>query len=247
MSVPARPRLLVSVRNLIECEAALAGGAEIIDVKEPANGPLGMADLSVIAAIGQRMGGCESIPGLSIALGELREWSQNQRRVPLPRAVKWSKLGFAGSRNDRNWRRNWVELRQQLDEAAQRPLRWIAVAYADHLQADSPSLLDVLSAAQQTGCAGLLIDTYDKATGSLLDWLSPIGLVDVVRRAREQRMPLALAGKISLQDLGWLCDLEPDIIAVRSAACQDGNRDKPVIASAVARLLEQLQLVWVKA
>ena len=37
------PRLLVSVRDAVEARFALVGGADIIDVKEPANGPLGMA------------------------------------------------------------------------------------------------------------------------------------------------------------------------------------------------------------
>lgn len=247
MSAAVRPRLLVSVRNLAECEAALVGGAEIVDIKEPANGPLGMSDVSVISAISRRMGSFVSIPGLSVALGELREWSAERTCLPLPRAVKWSKLGFAGSAGVPNWRQTWVDLRERIEEASQRPLRWIAVAYADHLRAQSPALLDVLSAAVQTGCAGLLIDTYDKSSGSLLNWMTPVGLVDVVRRVREQQLPLALAGKITREDLEWLCDLEPDIIAVRSAVCQDGNRQRPVVAEEVAKLREQLQLVWVTA
>lgn len=247
MSAAVRPRLLVSVRNLAECEAALAGGAEIVDIKEPANGPLGMADVSMISAISRRMGSFVSIPGLSVALGELREWNDERDCLPLPRAVKWSKLGFAGSASVPHWRQTWVDLRERIEEASQRPLRWIAVAYADHLHAKSPAPLEVLSAAVQTGCAGLLIDTYNKSGGSLLDWMTPIGLIDVVRRVREQQLPLALAGKISRDDLEWLCDLEPDIIAVRSAVCQDGDRDRSVVAEEVAKLREQLQLVWVTA
>ena len=37
-------RLLVSVRNAEEARAALAGGAEIIDAKEPSRGALGAVD-----------------------------------------------------------------------------------------------------------------------------------------------------------------------------------------------------------
>ena len=39
-------RLLISVRNAFEAENALAGGADLIDIKEPANGSLGPADVS---------------------------------------------------------------------------------------------------------------------------------------------------------------------------------------------------------
>ena len=37
-------RLLVSVRSADEAEAAIAGGADVIDVKEPSHGPLGMSE-----------------------------------------------------------------------------------------------------------------------------------------------------------------------------------------------------------
>ncbi|OYW18577.1 MAG: hypothetical protein B7Z55_10365, partial [Planctomycetales bacterium 12-60-4] len=111
MSDPVRPRLLVSVRDAGECEAALLGGAEIIDVKEPSRGPLGMADLSVIRAIANRMGSQESIPGLSVALGELKEWTIDRPVPALPPAVKWAKLGFAGTRASTDWSQQWQEVR----------------------------------------------------------------------------------------------------------------------------------------
>ena len=50
------PRLLVSVRDAVEAEAALAGGAHLIDVKEPARGALGRADDATIAAVVRRWG-----------------------------------------------------------------------------------------------------------------------------------------------------------------------------------------------
>ena len=47
----AASELLVSVRSALEAEAALQGGADIIDVKEPMNGPLGRSDISTISAV----------------------------------------------------------------------------------------------------------------------------------------------------------------------------------------------------
>ena len=64
------PRLLVSVRDAAEAAAALAGGAALIDVKEPARGSLGRADAATIAAVVAAVGG--RVP-VSVALGELRE------------------------------------------------------------------------------------------------------------------------------------------------------------------------------
>ena len=63
--------LLVSVRSADEVAAALEGGADIIDVKEPAKGPLGMAEAEVVAAVVDRVKG--KVP-VSAAMGE---WSPN--------------------------------------------------------------------------------------------------------------------------------------------------------------------------
>ena len=53
--MPITPQFLVSIRNANECEAAHFGGADIIDVKEPNNGPLGMADLDALRQIRDRL------------------------------------------------------------------------------------------------------------------------------------------------------------------------------------------------
>ena len=60
--------LLVSVRSVAEAEIALAGGAAIIDVKEPSRGALGRADDTIIADIVRSVAGRAPV---SAALGEL--------------------------------------------------------------------------------------------------------------------------------------------------------------------------------
>ena len=55
-------RLLVSVRSAAEAEAALSGGASVIDVKEPTRGALGRADDAVIADVVRSPAGRRSAP-----------------------------------------------------------------------------------------------------------------------------------------------------------------------------------------
>ena len=62
-------QLLVSVRSADEVEAALAGGADIIDAKEPANGSLGPVSPATLAKVASRV---PAIQELSIALGDVR-------------------------------------------------------------------------------------------------------------------------------------------------------------------------------
>ncbi|MFM9024862.1 MAG: (5-formylfuran-3-yl)methyl phosphate synthase, partial [Planctomycetaceae bacterium] len=49
--------LLVSVRDAAEAEEALAGGASIVDVKEPRRGPLGAASAATAAAVAGAVAG----------------------------------------------------------------------------------------------------------------------------------------------------------------------------------------------
>ena len=63
------PGLLVSVRSANEVAAALDGGGDLIDVKEPAKGPRAPAEAEVVAAVIDAVDG--KVP-VSAALGE---WS----------------------------------------------------------------------------------------------------------------------------------------------------------------------------
>ena len=63
-----RPKLLVSVRDVSEAAAALAGGADWIDLKEPFTGPLGAVDVETAEGVVECVAGrCQ----VSAALGEL--------------------------------------------------------------------------------------------------------------------------------------------------------------------------------
>ncbi len=235
----SRPSLLISVRTIDEVRAALPG-ADIIDIKEPSRGALGMADLATIGEIARILSLSDPEIGLSVALGELQEWPADRERSALPDGITWAKLGLRGEQQRPDWRERWLCLRQELDQQSGRALNWIAVAYADAEKVQSPAVHEVLQAAVETGCAGLLIDTVTKSGGSLLEYLSPLELLDIMRRARECHLPVAIAGKVSARDLPLLCALEPDIIGVRSAVCRQGDRAQAVSSAGVAGFLKQL-------
>src|SRR6187549_3128457 len=89
-------RLLVSVRNATEATAALAGGADIIDAKEPLNGPLGAVSSDVLHRIASTVGNAAPV---SAALGEISEDDVLDRAVAARQAgVTFVKVGFARMR-----------------------------------------------------------------------------------------------------------------------------------------------------
>jgi len=232
------PRLLVSVRSADEALSAIHGGADILDVKEPAHGSLGMADIQVISDIafqmtadGERLA---APPPLSVALGELSEWIDEIEFPSLPSEVTFAKLGLSRLKSKGDWRTNWQRVREKFDEGRIQPLRWVAVAYADAQVAQAPSLDEVLAAAIDTGCAGLLIDTFGKRGSTLLDLVAADDLTRAADRCHSAGLFFALAGRLSLTDLQQLSSTNADILAIRSAACIASNRESQIEGSRVA-------------
>src|SRR5262245_49549278 len=140
--------LLVSVRSVEEAEAALAGGAALIDVKEPERGPLGRAKDSTIAAIINHVANRRPV---SAALGELSDFDG-----VIPPGLAYVKCGLAGCL-DTSWR---SFLKDQW-ERTQPPLA-VAVAYADWQCAKAPTLWEVVALALERPGNVLLVDTYCK-------------------------------------------------------------------------------------
>jgi uncharacterized protein (UPF0264 family) len=215
--------LLVSVRSAEEARAAVEGGASVVDVKEPDRGPLGRASATTWRQVREVVP--ETIP-VSVALGELCDWSGLSE--PLA-GISFRKIGLAGGVV--NWRSRWAEVRR-LEGAGP---RWVAVAYADWRVAGAPDPAAVLDAAiEADDCSGVLVDTWDKSSASPLD-ATPQWSAWVDRAQRSGRS-VALAGGLDLGAIARLAPLEPDLFAVRGAACDGSDRRGFIRADRVAEL-----------
>ena len=229
-----RPSLLVSVRCADEVASAVEGGAEIIDVKEPLHGSLGMASPETLAAcsavvperllwtlaggelldrrshVEGRGDGDATSPSKAIFLPELKR---------LPNAVKF---GLSQCRDI-----EWTGIFQGMAASLPVNVRAIPVAYADWQAAGSPAVPSVLDAGIFYGWSTVLVDTFDKAeSGSLLDLVSVETLQDWVAHASRHGVDVVLAGRLSLQDVSAVSACEPMAVAVRSAVCVGGRNGR---------------------
>jgi uncharacterized protein (UPF0264 family) len=229
--------LLVSVRSVAEAEAALAGGAALVDVKEPANGSLGRADDRVIAEVAAFVAG--RLP-VSAALGEFLDngTSPLPSALPLLNYVKW---GFSCcGHTTTGWAESLRAAAGRLRES-QPNCGFVAVAYADWQRADAPCPDEVCDLAVRVGAGALLLDTWGKDNSTLLDWLQPDALARLRTRVRRERLPLALAGGLGMTQIRALLPLAPDWFAVRGAACRDRQRGGSVERDRVRLLVNLLQ------
>ncbi|MBI3837767.1 MAG: (5-formylfuran-3-yl)methyl phosphate synthase [Planctomycetia bacterium] len=219
-------RLLISVRNAEEAQVALAGGADLIDVKEPNRGSLGAADALAIKAVVREVAGRVSV---SAALGELL-WG-NRLDASLAGQLQYAKFGLAGCGIEPDWTTRWKQAIAQLPEG----ITPVAVAYADWKSALAPEPREVLEYAQAFECGAVLVDTYDKTHGSLLEHWALADLGRFVNAVRQRSLLCVMAGGLGLAEISELLPLAPDYIAVRGAACR-GDRTGRLDIERIRRL-----------
>lgn len=237
------PRLLVSVRNAAEATHAIRGGCQILDVKEPRHGSLGMASEVTLQEIAQHVKRESPEIILTAALGEVHEHKSDLTRH-LPQELNLVKLGCAQLGKDPNWQQTWRIVRDAYSRFLAPATGWVAVVYADWQLAEAPSPKDIIAEALTSGCRGVLFDTYTKSGRRLLDWISVPELVDVAGRLHAAGMFLALAGSLRREDLPQLRKVSADIIAIRGAACADRQRTAAIQEAAVHDFQAAIQQSW---
>lgn len=226
MTRPVASKLLVSVRSAAEARAALAGGADLIDVKEPSRGPLGAADSDVIRDVLDVVGGRGPV---SAALGEWLVWADR----PVPDGLEFAKFGMAGL----------PELQTSTLTSIRRSnyaRHTVLVAYADFRRAQSPDPEGLAAAAVRFHFSAFLIDTAFKDGSTLLDWIAPATLARMRFELSDVGVPIALAGSLDESAIRKLAPLAPDWFAVRGAVCA-GGRDGTVCADRVRRLRDVIE------
>lgn len=228
-------RLLVSVVSAQEARRALAGGADIVDVKDPAEGALGAPAPEVLSAVVAAVGAAAPV---SVALGDLPNLPHTAALAARGAALggaAYVKVGLRGVRE----LDPAVALMRAVASAVPAATQVIAAAYADAEALDPPALpaARLPKLVEQAGISGALIDTFVKDGRGLYGWMGESELADLIARTRRSGASFAVAGQLAP---GQLRRVDADVVGVRSAVCRGGDRsaalDAGLVAAAVAEL-----------
>ncbi|QXP83037.1 (5-formylfuran-3-yl)methyl phosphate synthase [Methylococcus sp. Mc7] len=214
--------MLASVRNLAEARIALEAGVDIVDLKAPEHGSLGALPAEEVGRIVAAAGG--AVP-VSATIGDLPLDPDPICRAVLEMAdtgVDYVKIGlFRGG--------DWGSTLVTLTHLANRNIRLVAVLFAD----DLPDF-DWIARLKKAGFAGAMLDTQDKARGSLTGLLDRPTLERFVDETREQGLLCGLAGSLRKEDIPELLSLEPDYLGFRGALCHRARRTAELDPEALA-------------
>jgi len=230
-------RLLVSVRSAAELGPAIAGGAQIIDAKEPSLGSLGAVSAPALRAIAAALP--PAVP-LSVALGDPADAGAVEQAIAALDGLAgvppelYVKVGLGSAAN--------LAMAEALVVAAvgaasRSPAcpAVIVVAYADAPAAGArpPDWLVELAAGR--GAAGVLVDTRAKDGRDLFHHVDESTLRRWVVGAKRAGLLVALAGSLSAEGVRRVADLPADVVGVRGAACL-GGREGMLMEALVRRL-----------
>ncbi len=236
--------LLVSVRDQLEARIAFSAAVDIVDLKEPRNGPLAPVDPAIwrrvaqlrpelsLSADGSAL--ARQTPRLSAALGEPAD--AKSIASSLPAAFAFAKAGPSGCDRTADLQRVWEEIRQRLDDS----IELVAVAYADAASARCVEPEQVFAEAAKAGMRRCLIDTFTKDGQSTLDHLGANRLRDLAAIATEHQLWWTLAGSITTAHLPELIRsrVQPNCIGVRGDVCRSGRAGK--ISESRVRIWQKL-------
>lgn len=233
MSQEQKTGLLISVHSADEVEAALAGGADLIDVKEPSRGALGMAEAEVVAAVIQKVK--KRVP-VSAALGEWGPNALTEAHWHLELKLDYVKWGLAGYTPTPGWGEDLLDTRRELPAG----MEMVAVAYADWEKAKSVPPIELVRFAKRFRFRAFLLDTWTKDGKTLLDFIKPAEVAELVESVQRVGMRAAIGGSLKPEHLKQLKGIAPDWYAVRASACAAGKRDGVIDTARVKKWKEAI-------
>jgi uncharacterized protein (UPF0264 family) len=216
-------KLLISPQNETEAAEAIAAGADIIDVKNLKEGPLGANFPWVIKRIRQITP--DNIE-VSCTLGEVPNLPGSMALAALGAAttgVNYVKAGLYGLKTPEEA----AYLMQCVTKAAKDynpSIKVVASGYADAGRICTVDPLLVPEIAHKAKADIAMIDTAVKDGKSLFTFLTQPQLRSFVEAAHGYGLKAALAGSLQKEDLPAVHALGADVVGLRGAACTLSDR-----------------------
>jgi (5-formylfuran-3-yl)methyl phosphate synthase len=228
---------MISVVSTTEAREALRGGAEILDIKNPAEGSLGAQSPGLIREISSLFSNEVEI---SAAIGDMPNLPGTAALAALGAAscgVDYVKIGLHGTQRETD---AVALLREAQCAILGFNAKIIAALYADYRRAGTLNPECLPHIAAEAGVYGCLVDTAIKDGSTLFDILDSQALRLIAQQAHAAGLSFGIAGALRKQDLPLANDMGADVVGLRTAACKNNQRNGPLDAARVQQLCEQI-------
>jgi uncharacterized protein (UPF0264 family) len=232
-------KVLISPVDKEEAIIASNGGADIVDVKNPKEGPLGANFPWIIKEIKEAVNGRQPI---SATIGDFNFKPGTASLAAFGAAVAgadYIKVGLY----DIQTREQALELLTKITRAVKdydATKKIVASGYSDYERINSISPLLLPEVAAEAGVDVVMVDTAIKDGKSTFEFMDEKKLKKFTDLAHEYGLENAIAGSLRFEDLPTLERISPDIIGVRGMVC-GGDRRTAIQQELVEKLTAECQ------
>jgi len=231
--------LLISPKDVKEALAAIRGGADMLDIKNPEEGSLGASFPWVIAQVKRAVPA--SIP-ISAAIGDFPNLPGSAALAAfgaLRAGANIIKVGLKGPKDMKN-AIYFVKQVVRAVKGADGSAKVAVCAYGDFERSETIDPLLIPEITGKCGADVAMVDTAIKDGRPLTDFLQREYLENFVNEAHSRGLWAALAGSLGWKEVRALKSLSPDVVGVRGAVCEGGDRKNGRISEKRVRRLKKL-------
>jgi len=231
-------KILISVTSIEEARLASAGGADIIDLKDPDNGALGALPLDKIAEV-VRFVKTQTVYGdkvTSATIGDLPlhpDLIARQAGRLLETEVDIVKIGFFSEPGLQF--ADYEYCLNGLKALAAKGAKLIAVLFAEHSYPEG-----LLALIKNAGFYGVMMDTAEKNGATFLDYHSIEFVRTMARTLQDHGLMFGLAGSLKLQHVAGIKEINPDYVGFRGGVCVNNLRNLAIDSDKIRAIRQSM-------
>ncbi len=217
-------RILISIKDLKEAaEVIAAGGVDVLDIKNPAEGTLGANTPWVIEEIKDLATGME----IAASIGDL-DYKPGTASLAAYGVARLGVDYVTASMYAVRTKEQVVDMASKLSRSiADFDCELIVSGYADYKRVGCANPLEYVGDLSSADM--VMLDTAIKDGTNILDFASPEELADFIDRARGLGLGTIIAGSMRYPQLPTVASLRPDFLGFRGIVCEDGNVKKELV------------------
>jgi (5-formylfuran-3-yl)methyl phosphate synthase len=239
-------QLLISVTNVDEARIAIENGADIIDLKDPADGALGALDIQTVEQVVNFVG---NIKLVSATIGNIEFKTIENLNVALVRVkalidakVDVIKIGFfddsleSYKNTDLNQKSVLMRLVHTLEAMClSKTVKFVAVLFAENNYH-----IDFIDFLLSSSFDGIMIDTMRKNGKTYQAYDIDNQFKRMADHVIAADAWFGVAGSLQTQDIALAKQLNPTYIGFRGAACEGHKRKNALSAMKVHELCKTM-------
>jgi uncharacterized protein (UPF0264 family) len=236
-------KVLISPISLDEARIVMSGGCDILDLKNVKEGSLGAQPPWMLKETVTALKGKGAL--LSATLGDLPYKPGTAGLAAFGCAncgVDYVKAGLHGA-TDRAQARELMTAVVRAVRMVSDDIITVASGYADWRRFGGVPHLELVYAAHEAGSDVAMLDTMIKDGKTLFDSLSEEDLREFTALSHSLGMVVALAGSVKREHLAALARVGCDIVGVRGAVCQQGDRTTGITRDAVESFMAEARAI----